>query len=621
MSRIAGIISSEPLNIKVLAAEMRAGITSSNKWNSAVVNTAKFGAFIWAGWRKPEISRFGFIVLAIDGIFYNRDEIDLLLKIELDCSDIYRFDLLYRRFGFEGALLKINGDFSISLFNEVSGELFLARDRFGVKPLYYVEFPTHFAFASRPRGLFQVPKITLELNKRFVAMFGGSHYRYIDNVTSESPYQQIKQLPAAHFLRIIDNRVCIKRYWDLYEQPNFDRSESDLADEYKTLLIDAVKKRVDSVQGRAAFTLSGGLDSSSVLSCAVHSAGLKQQAFSSVYLDKTYDESEEIKNMLFTKVEKWTPVEIGTPNVFRLIEKMVSDHDEPVATATWLSHYLLCNEVSSAGFGGLFGGLGGDELNAGEYEHFFFNFADLQHAGNKDLLEFEIDKWAEYHDHPIYQKNRMIANDSLAKMIDPKKLGVCNPYIYENSKYLNTINRDYFDLHSFKPVMDHPFKSYLKNRTYQDIFRETAPCCLRAEDRQTTAFNIDHFDPFFDHRLAEFMFRIPGSLKIRGGVTKILLREAMKGVLPEETRTRIKKTGWNAPAHTWFSQGSAAEELGDLIESRVFKEWNIYDINLVRKLFKEHTAIVKGNVVAENHMMFFWQLINNFEWIRSINKI
>jgi len=617
MSRIAGIISSEPLNIKMLASEMELGIRSHGTWNSAVVNVSKFGAFVWAGWRTPEISRFGANVLAIDGIFYNRDEIDLLLKIELDCSDTYRFNLLYCRFGFESALQKINGDFSISLFDEASGELFLARDRFGVKPLYYSEFPTHFAFASRPRGLFPVPKVTLELNKRFVAIFGGSHYRYIDNVTSESPYEQIKQLPAAHFLRVLENRVSIKRYWDLYEQPNFDRSESDLADEYRTLLINAVKKRVDSVQGQAAFTLSGGLDSSSVLSCAVHSTGKKQQAFSSVYLDKTYDESEEIKSMLSTKVEKWSPVEIGVPNVFRLVEKMVGDHDEPIATATWLSHYLLCNEVSSAGFSGLFGGLGGDELNAGEYEHFFFNFADLRYAENKDLLEFEIDKWAEYHDHPIYRKNRTVLNDSLEKMVDPKKIGVCNPHIYKNSKYLNTINPDYFDLYSFKPLMDHPFKSYLKNRTYQDIFRETAPCCLRAEDRQTTAFNIDHFDPFFDHRLAEFMFRIPGNQKIRGGVTKILLREAMKGILPEETRTRIKKTGWNAPAQTWFSSGESAEELGDLIESRLFRERGIYNVDLVKKLFAEHTHLIRENKLVENHMMFFWQLVNLEIWINK----
>jgi asparagine synthase (glutamine-hydrolysing) len=167
--------------------------------------------------------------------------------------------------------------------------------------------------------------------------------------------------------------------------------------------------------------------------------------------------------------------------------------------------------------------------------------------------------------------------------------------------------------------MDHPFKSYLKNRTYQDIFRETAPCCLRAEDRQTTAFNIDHIDPFFDHRLTEFMFRIPGNLKIRDGVTKILLRKAMKNILPDETRTRIKKTGWNAPAHTWFSQGKSAEELGDLIASKSFKERGIYNVDIVKQLFKEHTNYVQENKVIENHMMFFWQLVNLETWINQMS--
>jgi asparagine synthase (glutamine-hydrolysing) len=174
-------------------------------------------------------------------------------------------------------------------------------------------------------------------------------------------------------------------------------------------------------------------------------------------------------------------------------------------------------------------------------------------------------------------------------------------------------------MYAFAPTMDHPFKSYLKNRTYHDIFRETSPCCLRAEDRQSTAFNIDHFDPFFDHRLAEFMFRIPGDLKIRKGVTKVLLRNAMKGILPEETRTRIKKTGWNAPAHEWFSTGKSAQELGDLIESRVFKERGIYNVAKVQQLYKEHMNIVGNKKNVENHMMFFWQLVNIELWASKQN--
>jgi asparagine synthase (glutamine-hydrolysing) len=277
----------------MLASEMEMGIRSNGTWNSAVVNVSKFGVFVWAGWRTPEISRFGAVIVAIDGLFYNRQEIDLLLGIENECNDTYRFNQLYGKFGFEGSLQKINGDFSISLFNEDTEELFIARDRFGVKPLYYVNFPTHFAFASRPRGLFCVPGVTKELNKRFVAIFGGAHYRYVDNVSEESPYQQIRQLPAAYFLRVLKGQLHIQRYWGLYEQPNFNKDEAELAAEYQSLLIDSVEKRINSVSGGSAFTLSGGLDSSSVLSCAVHSTGQKQTAFSSVYLDKTYDESEE----------------------------------------------------------------------------------------------------------------------------------------------------------------------------------------------------------------------------------------------------------------------------------------------------------------------------------------
>ena len=167
--------------------------------------------------------------------------------------------------------------------------------------------------------------------------------------------------------------------------------------------------------------------------------------------------------------------------------------------------------------------------------------------------------------------------------------------------------------------MDHPFQSYLKNRTFQDIFHETAPCCLRAEDRQSTHFGLDRFDPFFDHRLIEFMFRVPGSLKIKDGVTKVLLREAMRGVLPEETRTRVKKTGWNAPAHVWFS-GVGREWLLDLVDSRQFRERGIYRVEVVRRLIDEHERIVAEGAAVENHMMFLWQLLNMELWLRHVES-
>jgi asparagine synthase (glutamine-hydrolysing) len=148
--------------------------------------------------------------------------------------------------------------------------------------------------------------------------------------------------------------------------------------------------------------------------------------------------------------------------------------------------------------------------------------------------------------------------------------------------------------------------------------RETIPCCLRAEDRQSAAFGLTHRLPFLDHRLVEFMFRVPPAMKYKDGVTKHLLREATKGLLPEETRTRVKKTGWNAPAHQWFS-GKGAAPLMDLIRSTSFRERGIYDAAEVERLARAHHEIVSTNAPRENHMMFFWQLVNLELWLRSLD--
>jgi asparagine synthase (glutamine-hydrolysing) len=169
-------------------------------------------------------------------------------------------------------------------------------------------------------------------------------------------------------------------------------------------------------------------------------------------------------------------------------------------------------------------------------------------------------------------------------------------------------------------VLDHPFRSWLKNRTYQDIFRETAPCFLREEDRNCLAFDLDHADPFFDYRLIGFMFRVPGSMKIREGITKPLLREAMKGVFPEETRTRVKKTGWNRPAYLWFSR-DAPTQLQDLIGSQRFCERGLYDVKEMQRLLDEHVEIVQSGTSRENHMMFFWKLVNVELWLQHVDNV
>ena len=545
------------------------------------------------------------VVCVVDGTIYSP-------RGDSDAEVVAR---LHREHGFEGALQRLNGDFAIALQDRRDGVLWVARDRFGVRPLYWSDRDSGFAFASRPRGLFgdRAP----QPNRTFVGLIAGSHYRYFDNDPTRSPYEGIAQLPAAHLLRVQDGRVETRRWWVLEEQGDLDLSADELAERYRELLLDAVRIRVESA-GSPAFTLSGGMDSSSVVASAVHLTGSKQHAYSTLYSGSEYDESDEIRSMLDAAVEEWHQVPVDQPDVLALVAEMVDAHDEPVATATWLSHYVLCGQVADAGFDVLFGGLGGDELNAGEYEYFLYRFADLRARGEEETLRHEVEEWKRHHDHPIFRKDWDVMEAGLAKLTDPAHPWHIRPDRARIERYRDAIDPDYFDLREYQPVLDHPFDSYLKNRTYQDIFRETAPCCLRAEDRQTRAFGLRNCDPFFDHRLSELMFRVPGELKIRDGVTKRLLRESTKGLLPEETRTRIKKTGWNAPADQWFSGPGKATVL-ELLESPELQGRGIYRVDEVRRLLDEHDEIVSSGRPAENHMMFFWQLVNLELWLRSLD--
>jgi asparagine synthase (glutamine-hydrolysing) len=612
MSRIVGLlVHREALPLAASLAALAGGAKGQPAWHveSRVGGPA---GLAWTGWTGAGLAEAEGAIAVVDGSFYNRAELGD------EPEDARLLIALYRRHGFAAALARINGDFAVALFDIAEGTLWLGRDRCGVKPLYYSAAPGRLAFASRPRALLALADTPRAVDRRFVALVAGSHYRTFDSAPECSPYAAIRQLPAGHLAKATRSGIEVGTWWRLAPLPDLPQDEAALAEQYRALLIDAVRLRLAAAQ-RPAFTLSGGLDSSSVVSAAVEITGRKQHAYSTVYADKTYDERDEIKPMLAANVEEWHPVPVGDDvDVFDMVSRMVELHDEPVATATWLSHYLLCRRVEADGFGALFGGLGGDELNAGEYEYFVYRFADLRQAGRAAELDREIACWQRHHDHPLYRKGLAQANEAMDRLIDAGQPGVIRADARRVQRYASAVKRDWFDLAGVTLEMRHPFASWLKNRTFQDLFYETAPCCLRAEDRHCTAFQLQRFDPFFDHRLVEFMFRVPGDMKIRDGVTKVLLRRAMAGILPEETRTRVKKTGWNAPAHVWFS-GRRLERLRDLVASRRFRERGVYEPRAVEQLIDEHVAIVASAAPRENHMMFLWQLVNLETWLSRVS--
>lgn len=605
LSRIAGVLASRS-DARSLVERALGTLAPGLEWRTELEGLGR-ATLGWGGEGVSGLVGHGHILVAFDGVLYDAPG---LIESRGAAALIAQ---LAARLGVVDALALLNGDFALAAYDARDDVLWLARDRFGIRPLYHASAGELFGFASRPSALSGLPGVDASPDDGWVARFAASHYRVFDNDPEASPYRAIKQVPAAHALRIGGGGMRLVRYWGLADHSEWSEGEDELAEHYRALLLDAVALRLARTAGHA-FMLSGGMDSSSVLAGAVQTLGRPQIAYSVVYDDEAMDESRDVAPMLADHVSDWRPLDVSSPDVLATVERMVSLHDEPIATATWLSHFLLCERAAADGVRTLFGGLGGDELNAGEFEYFPFFFGDLRAAGDEVRLAREVEHWATYHDHPVHRKSAEVAESALARLIDPAVRGHCRVDRERLDRYAAAIGSDAIDVLDFEPALDHPFSSHLKNRTYQDLFRETLPCCLRAQDRHGARFGVVHPLPFLDYRLVEFMFRVPGTLKIRDGVTKVLLRRAMRGLLPEETRTRVKKTGWNAPAHRWFS-GSGRDMLLDIVRSQRFRQRGIYDPVEVERLVIEHDEIVRSGRPAQNHMMFLWQLVNLEIWL------
>jgi asparagine synthase (glutamine-hydrolysing) len=563
--------------------------------------------------RGTAVSR-GPLALWFDGTLYE------LQGEAPGASDADRFISLVERVGLDAALDCAVGDFAVALFDERHAKVFLARDRFGLRPCYYVRTWSDVAFASRIRELFKLSDIPIEPRPAFVARYAASHYRTFDNEEELSPFQGVMQVPAGCIVEIDAKSTRTRRYWSLVDQGDTDGDETSLAARLGELLHAAVARRTSCAR-QPMFTLSGGMDSSSVLFTAARHMQVQPIACSAVYEHGEYDESNEIRESLNGTGIEWRPIEVSNDLDVTLLVEAVRAHDEPLATATWLAHYQLCRAAAAMGAIELFDGLGGDELNAGEYEYFPFSFADLQAAGDDAALQHEIACWVRLHDHPIHRKSRDVALASIARLTNASQRGRCVPDRGRTIRYLDVLDDEAAaSLRSFQPALVHPFQEWLKNRAYQDLTRETMPCCLRASQRNTAAARLVNRSPFLDRDLVEFMFRIPGTMKIRNGVTKHLLREAMRGVLPEVVRTRVKKVGWNAPSDRWFT-GAGAAMMRDLVSSQRFRERGIYRTERLLELIDEHERIVTAGEARENHMMLLWQALNLDIWLREVEAM
>jgi len=557
---------------------------------------------------QPLVSKDNNYSLIFNGEIYNYIEIkDELIKLGhefISTGDTEVVLKAYIEWGTD-CFTKFNGMWAIAIYDRKLKKTILSRDRFGVKPLFYYKNKNNFVFSSEIKSLLKFPEIVKAPNHEKIFRYISTHYRYID-IDDDTFFKDILQVPKSSYMEIdSDFNIKVTKYWNLKDNLQYNETDEEkIIKCFRDLFIDSVKIRLRS-DVEVSCMLSGGLDSTSIASVASKILKKPLVTFSAITGEEkgTYDESEFIKYVVEDTKSIPNYIKPEPSDMFETVTEMLKYHDEPICTATWHMGYIISKRIKDENISVVLNGHGGDELLAGYWEHYHYFFKNLKENGDNNGLEYEVNKWQKNH-----KKNReeLVRRENDIKDFEDSKRSEVDRFI----DYSEAFNLDFIKENKKEILLPDVFENNrLTNRLNKELFFETVPASLRAEDRNTMSQSIEARSPFLDYRLAEFCYSLPDKYKIRDGVGKWLLRESMKGILHEEVRTRKDKVGFKSPTEIWF-QTINKDQILSLIRSESFKNRGIFNIEFVEKIYEEHLNS------EHNHQMFIWQVINLELWFR-----
>ncbi|MBC5833332.1 asparagine synthase (glutamine-hydrolyzing) [Flavobacterium sp. F372] len=503
---------------------------------------------------QPMHSHCGRYVVVFNGEIYNYIEIKAALQnhfVFKTQSDTEVLLSAYIHWG-NSFLDKLNGMFSIAIWDKIEQKLFIARDRFGVKPFYFYKNEEQFVFASEIKTLFaaEVPK--LKNDKVWSGYLVNGTYGLPD----ETFWKNIYQLSPGHFAELspVNKYDFQPKKWYNFEDrihtiPQM--NANTLKEEYSALLDDAIQLRFRA-DVPLGMNVSGGLDSSTLIALIHKNLPSKQkiEAFTFYCNDTNYDELPWVNDLLKDKPYHLNKVLLEVNKIPQLIEESCYYQDEPFGGFPTLAYSQLFKSAREKGIKVLLDGQGMDEAWAG-YDYYHNNSNSLIQGTKSSPVKPEV------------------------------------------------LDAD-FNLLASKEVFPTPFSSKLQNLQYRDIFYTKIPRALRFNDRISMQHGTELREPFLDYRLVELAFAQPDSVKFDNGNTKWMLRQISQQLLGNKIALAPKRA-LQTPQREWM-----ANELETYVQERIseFSNFDFVNKNQVQKIWEEYK---KGN---QENSFYLWQWIN-----------
>jgi asparagine synthase (glutamine-hydrolysing) len=541
---------------------------------------------------QPIANEDGSLVLVCNGEIYNYIELRNLLiqkghffQTESDVEVILH---LYEEHEV-GCLKYLRGMFAFALWNRNKQELFLARDRLGIKPLFYrIGKDETLYFGSEQKSILITNRIEREINPQALHDL----FTFGFALTPKTFFRQIQQVPPGHYLLYKYGQISVKQYWDLAFPENHARkrlSEDLWAEALLEKLKEVVKLHMRSDVPVGAW-LSGGIDSSTVASLMKHVTGVPIQTFSLAFENQPdYDEVGNQKTLgQFPGFEFSTQCVVFNNQHFDLFFKSLWHDESPTTSGTRIAKIVL-SEASGRQLKVVLTGEGADELFGG-YPWYGVDkvcrpFSVLPTSIRKLMLLGPVIPKFKPWSSRVFLAPRPMNLNRFGVLIGT--FGKENIMADLFSKHLQeqvlSSADGYLDMTSF-PQFDrwHNFEKiqYVETKT------RLVDYIIHGLDRSTMAYSLEARVPFLDHELVEFCTHIPPTLKMKHLKEKYILRKAMKNHLPSEILRR-KKKGLATPSKPWL-MGSLPESIQDMFSEEQLKKKGYFNASFVRQLLKEH---------------------------------
>ena len=554
--------------------------------------------------RQPMADESGRCRLIYNGEIYNYRE----LRVELERRG-HRFRTrtdsevilaAYVEWG-AGCVQRFIGMWAFGLWDEEKRRLFCSRDRFGIKPFYYRHHGSRLAFASELKA-FRAEGSPLAPNPRVIRAY--LEHALVDH-TNETFFSGIMQLPPAHSMTFSDTGLTLSRYWSLGP----DDKNLDAPDEVRELFLDAVRLELRS-DVPVGTCLSGGIDSSAI-ACAVdhllrteaesaRPIGERQRTFTAFFAEPGLDERPFARAVVDLTGADAHWISFSDADLINDLPEIVEMHDEPFRSTSMIAQWYVMQAARESGLKVMLDGQGADELLAG-YESFFpFFFADLLSRRQWRAFRREVDAY------------RRVWGASWVRTL----AGIARPFLPAPLAWhaRSRLNGSTSVLH--RSLRSQPVALPTGPRTFPDRLRSQLhlvldrrlPELLHAEDRNSMAHSLEARVPFLDHRLVELMFTLAPHHVIEDGLNKMVLRRALRDLLPASVANRSNKIGFATPESRWM-RGKLGELAADVFQTRAFVDREFVDAKTLRNRLTQHRD---GKVNAGSEL---WRALNLGLWI------